>query len=103
MELNMKELTIAEKIAVVLPFIILILVGFGLKFPPGIIQSVSYKSFVAVIACLNLWAVLRIMDLQSGITFKMWWSKTNENNKGIYIACRLVAYALVVCFIFAFA
>ncbi|WP_435234492.1 hypothetical protein ACR30L_12010 [Psychromonas sp. PT13] len=100
---KIKSLTSGDKIAILIPFIVICLVLVGLTFPPGIIQSMSYKSVVAVIACLCLWSVLRIMDLISSINFKTWWSLANENDQSVYLACRLVAYALVVCFIFAFA
>jgi len=100
---KIKTLTVGDWLAIFIPFVVLCLAFIGLTFQPGIVQSISYKSIVAVGACLCLWSVLRIMDLITGITFRLWWSVTNENNQSVYLACRLIAYALVVCFIFAFA
>jgi hypothetical protein len=96
-------LSLGDKIAIFIPFVVMALVAFGLTFPPGIIQSVSYKSFVAVIACINLWAVLRIMDLQAGINFRIWWTDEKNTNRGAYLCFRIIAFAIIVSFVFAFA
>lgn len=103
MKEKIKNLTIGDKIALFIPFVVLAMVFYGLTFPPGIVQSVSYKSFIAVVACICLWSVLRIMDLQAGIKFRAWWENETNSNKGAYLCFRIIAFAIIVSFVFAFA
>ncbi|NRA61585.1 MAG: hypothetical protein HRU25_11870 [Psychrobium sp.] len=97
------QMKISNVIAVLVPLFVLVFVYVGVQSEPGIVQSISYKSFMSMFACLGLWSVLRISDWVSGVDFKEWWLLSNVDQKSHYLRIRFASYAVVFSFIFAFA
>lgn len=95
---------ISNIIAVLIPFLVLAFVFYGIQLDPGPLQAISYKSFMAMFACLCLWSVLRLTDLIGGINFRDWWKHASTvQHKTDYLRIRLIAYAVMFSFIVAFA
>lgn len=94
---------ISNIIAVLIPLIVIVFVLFGVQLDPGPIQSISYKSFMAMFACLCLWSALRLFDLFGGINFNEKFKECGIHDQQRYFRARLIAYAVMFSFIFAFA
>lgn len=92
-----------NKLAIIIPFIVFAFVIYGVQQEPGAIQSISYKLFMGMAACVCVWSVTRLFDLVSGISFKELLERATSENQINYVRTRYISLSALFGLVVAFA